>query len=83
MVNTLSKLLALNMTMDQYLIWDKHVGTLGKKLESVISSIKIVSYLPTHNMSKLVDKPESKVLGKYLEQVTSIEHDYGSVSYMG
>ena len=27
-----------------------------------------------HNMSKLVDKPEIKVLGKSLEQVTSIDY---------
>ena len=26
-----------------------------------------------HNMSKLVDKPEIKVLGKSLEQITSID----------
>ena len=30
----------LGMTIDQYLRWDKHVGALGKKLKSAISSIK-------------------------------------------
>ena len=34
----------LDMTMDQYLRWDKHVGALGKKLKSAISSVKTVSY---------------------------------------
>ena len=38
----------LGMTMDHYLRWDKHVGALGKKLKSAISSIKTVSYLPTN-----------------------------------
>ena len=34
----------LDMTMDQYLRWDKHVGALGKKLKSAIFSVKTVSY---------------------------------------
>ena len=38
----------LGMTMDHYLRWDKHVVTLRKKLKSAISSVKIVSYLPTN-----------------------------------
>ena len=37
----------LGMTMDPYLRWDKHVRALCKKLNSAISSIKIVSYIPT------------------------------------
>ena len=37
----------LGMTMDQYLRWDKHVGALGKKLKSAVSSVKTMSNLPT------------------------------------
>ena len=48
----------LGMTTDQYLRWDKHVGALGKKLKSAISSIKTVSYL---------------CLCKYLSQPCGIE----------
>ena len=42
----------LGMTMDQYLRWDKHVGALGKKLKSAISSIKVVNYLPVNALVK-------------------------------
>ena len=52
----------LGMTMDQYLRWDKHVGALGKKLKSAISSIKIVSYLPTSALVNICHSPvESKL----------------------
>ena len=34
-------------------LWDKHVGALGKKLKSAISSIKTVSYLPTSALVNL------------------------------
>ena len=51
----------LGLTMDQYLRWDKHVGALGKKLKSAISSIKTVNYLPT---SALVNTYHSLVESK-------------------
>ena len=41
-------------------------------INAVKSKFMVIAY--PHNMSKLVDKPEIKVLGKSLEQVTSIDY---------
>ena len=43
-----------------------------RSINAVKSKFMVIA--SPHNMSKLVDKPEIKVLGKSCEQVTSIEY---------
>ena len=47
---------------------------LANKLSISTVKSKFMVIASLHNMSKLVDKPEIKVLGKSLEQVTSIDY---------
>ena len=47
---------------------------LANKLSTNTVKIKFMVIAPPYNMSKLADKPEIKVLGTSLEQVTSIDY---------
>ena len=64
----------LDVTMDKYLRWDKHVGALGKKLKSAIFSVKIVNYLPANAMvnihhSLVASKLRYCCMGKLLSKI--------------
>ena len=47
---------------------------LANKLSINVGKSKFMVIASPHNISKLGDKPEIKVLGKSLEQVTSIDY---------